>query len=695
MKISFDYDVALSFSGHDRKHAERLANELTTKGIRVFYDAYETGSLWGEDLYTYLADIYSKKAQYCVMFLSQHYSSSLWTSHERRFAQARAFREHSAYILPLKLDDTEIPGIASTTGYVDLRNTTIEEVVLLVESKLSSSRSPIADDVPIWQRMLMAYSENVQVQANKDLGVQFYIPLRYEIQNSQGFAEEAIRHWLSIPNDPLRVILGDYGTGKTTLCLHLAKILCEEITLNNESALIPIYVPLRDTSRFFRMPDPANALLEYHGVPGKIGASKTYLLMFDGYDELLDSSDRSLFHTTLRNLSVKSNVKILMTARSHFFRTQSEALSKLASETRRDSSLTSVIDEAAWLLDRTMNLLELTPSDIRTYLSLRFEGDISVYFNKLISIYDLSDLAKRPILLSLIAKALPEIDEQDVITQDKLYEITVQAWLKRETWRGLNTDAMMIFMENLATTMFFNEVLSIHYSDLSNEIRESFFEEILSRMDIEYFDNLIRTSGFLFRDTEGNFSFMHRSFLEYFFGRVLQKRINDDFLILASDTELGEDALYNFSQFWLDPDESNQKKHQVIESVSAKLNRIYDQSYSLSDGIVELLVSALNHKYSGHIVTERISQFASKREQFREDERTLHRQAEKIRGFGDSEDNSDTNIERAFRRVMMIGGQGRIYYTVEHYSFSLYVNSKEPHQPWVLALGYDESWIHT
>jgi hypothetical protein len=86
------YDVVLSFAGEDRSHAERLAEELRKKGVKVFYDKYEQAILWGKDLYAYLSDIYQNKAKFCVMFCSRHYAEKLWTNHERQAAQARAIR---------------------------------------------------------------------------------------------------------------------------------------------------------------------------------------------------------------------------------------------------------------------------------------------------------------------------------------------------------------------------------------------------------------------------------------------------------------------------------------------------------------------------------------------------------------------------------------------------------------------------
>jgi hypothetical protein len=137
----FYFDVALSFAGEDRQKAEELAEILRQRGIRVFYDRYEQADLWGKDLYEHLAEAYTEKAKYCVMFISEHYARKLWTNHERRNAQARAFRERREYILPLRLDDIEIPGIPATVGYLDLRHTTVEAVADILRHKLGMSNT--------------------------------------------------------------------------------------------------------------------------------------------------------------------------------------------------------------------------------------------------------------------------------------------------------------------------------------------------------------------------------------------------------------------------------------------------------------------------------------------------------------------------------------------------------------------------
>ena len=142
------YDVALSFAGEDRHYAEQLAKRLKAGGYSVFYDEFERAQLWGKDLYVHLSSVYKDQARYCVMFLSEHYARKLWAKHELQSAQARAFQENEEYILPIRIDDTEIPGILPTVGYLDLDPMNIGEIYQALVEKLSDTTSqPVSTDI--------------------------------------------------------------------------------------------------------------------------------------------------------------------------------------------------------------------------------------------------------------------------------------------------------------------------------------------------------------------------------------------------------------------------------------------------------------------------------------------------------------------------------------------------------------------
>jgi hypothetical protein len=135
------YDIALSFAGEDRSYVEQVATQLEQLGVKVFYDEFEQHNLWGKNLFVHLSDIYSKEAKYTIMFISKHYKKKKWTNLERESMQERAFNEAEEYILPVRFDDTKIPGLKETTGYIDLNKTSHQQLVKLIISKLKTSNN--------------------------------------------------------------------------------------------------------------------------------------------------------------------------------------------------------------------------------------------------------------------------------------------------------------------------------------------------------------------------------------------------------------------------------------------------------------------------------------------------------------------------------------------------------------------------
>jgi len=86
------------------------------------------------------------------MFLSCHYAEKLWTNHERKSAQARAFKEKGEYILPARFDDTEIPGILPTIGYINLRSLQPEEFGKLIIEKLKKDNNNISRKPEVFRK---------------------------------------------------------------------------------------------------------------------------------------------------------------------------------------------------------------------------------------------------------------------------------------------------------------------------------------------------------------------------------------------------------------------------------------------------------------------------------------------------------------------------------------------------------------
>ena len=72
-----------------------------------------------------------------MIFVSHDYLDSPWTNHERKSAVARAIEEKgSEYILPIRVDEVDLPGIAPTIGYLSVPDRTVEEIARIACEKL-------------------------------------------------------------------------------------------------------------------------------------------------------------------------------------------------------------------------------------------------------------------------------------------------------------------------------------------------------------------------------------------------------------------------------------------------------------------------------------------------------------------------------------------------------------------------------
>lgn len=136
---NYPIDVAISYAGEDRVVAKRLTKALEATGLKVFFDEFIPEKLFGAELFEKLADIFENKARFCMPILSVHYTAKVWTRHELRSAFARVLVSDDEYLLPVRLDDTDVPGIRGNTGYLDLRSTTIDRVVAITKAKVDSA----------------------------------------------------------------------------------------------------------------------------------------------------------------------------------------------------------------------------------------------------------------------------------------------------------------------------------------------------------------------------------------------------------------------------------------------------------------------------------------------------------------------------------------------------------------------------
>ena len=138
--IKYEFDIALSFAGEQRPYVKRVADTLKSKGVRVFYDDFEEEELWGEDLVSHLDMVFRKRARFCMVFISREYADKAWPRHEARSALARAVEAKNVYILPVRFDDTDLPGLQPSIKYLSAKRYSPERIAAMALRKMQSSR---------------------------------------------------------------------------------------------------------------------------------------------------------------------------------------------------------------------------------------------------------------------------------------------------------------------------------------------------------------------------------------------------------------------------------------------------------------------------------------------------------------------------------------------------------------------------
>jgi hypothetical protein len=143
------FQVALSFAGEQRAYVRKVADALAARHIALFYDEFQANALWGKDGAEYFHQIYSRDTQYVVMFISADYVQKAWARQERRSAISRQMKHDAEYILPVRFDDTEVPGLPDTLQYLLADRFTPAELAVEVAKKIGvQPAGGKASDVP-------------------------------------------------------------------------------------------------------------------------------------------------------------------------------------------------------------------------------------------------------------------------------------------------------------------------------------------------------------------------------------------------------------------------------------------------------------------------------------------------------------------------------------------------------------------
>ena len=131
--IEYLYDIAVSYAGEDRHIVDAVTQELKQRGLKIFYDKDYEKQIVGENLIDYLHNVYKKSAKQVIVFLSENYLKSKWTTYEwATIKQKLVLNYTSNFLKMVKIDDAPTPEIVESIAYIDARNKSPKEIGELI-----------------------------------------------------------------------------------------------------------------------------------------------------------------------------------------------------------------------------------------------------------------------------------------------------------------------------------------------------------------------------------------------------------------------------------------------------------------------------------------------------------------------------------------------------------------------------------
>jgi len=390
----------------------------------------------------------------------------------------------------------------------------------------------------------------------------YFIPLACD-GDYKGDLFACIDEFLSDPDVNHLTILGDFGTGKSSSMMELTARLLSGRGLARQHDRIPLFFSLRD----FIYVESLQSLItkglnERYGVPPftyqafrRLLEDGRLLLIFDAFDEMATLSERWATLESLRRLNeaVHPRGKMILTCRTHYFTSDSHVREQI------QGSLPNTGGELFAEVGgrRNFAIVNLQPFDdqqIREFLSRHDPGQASVCLREIERLPGLNDLATRPVLLEMILKTLPELmNRSGPINVATLYRHFTNLWLTTVAKGGatLTGEEKLHFTEALAIRLYSSGLSRIHHRDLAQYIADYFKTRIYSFAENALLDQEIRTCDFLNHDHEGNYQFVHRSFMEFFIAQKIAHLVADDVRTdpLVRDIECSPEVCSLVAQF--------------------------------------------------------------------------------------------------------------------------------------------------
>jgi hypothetical protein len=342
-------------------------------------------------------------------------------------------------------------------------------------------------------------------------------------------ALDVLQDFVDAARGNLLVVFGDFGAGKTTVTNRLMYDLARKKleTPYDSTVRLPLLINLRE---YNKVPDFNQLLRTFLTDQAEMGDinmrlfkrlndAGQFVLLLDGFDEMLAQvtkpDRRRCFLEIAEYIGPKS--KVILTGRPGYFPDHAEFTDVLEAMDRRKGDLRGKRGlEVRLICLQLMNDEELD-AFVRIKVPKALQA-VQLLFSKR---PNLRDLARRPVLAGIIVESaaeLAKLGESNVSTR-RLYELYTDRWVSIEEDKGrfrilIDSEKKSTFLRYLAMQMHLLGTLSIHFRRLDQRIAAHFGLD--SSDIIDHYGHDVRTCSFLNRTDDGEYRFIHKSFMEYF-----------------------------------------------------------------------------------------------------------------------------------------------------------------------------------
>ena len=366
-----------------------------------------------------------------------------------------------------------------------------------------------------------------------------YVPSKFANKRGQEFLlDDLLKVFIENKKINFLTLLGEPGTGKSSFSVYYYINLAKQYIDNPADNRIPIFISLKDykdnfvpesflIDMFKKIFDVKLSLIKLQDMllRGK------FVFFIDGFEKMASINNiQSIINNlkTLTGLSVKNVIleqgiekpqlsnKVFFTCQTHYY------LIDIKGDNTSISNYTEICREFVTKENFQivhLNIKDFDDSDLKNYV-IKNTGNNIIARNVLGIMNDpyiLNKLSNPKIIRQMIIRTLPAYQDKKEITASDLYRAYTDMWIECDDWRfKMTPSGKREFLHRLALNMFQKgDGHFIHFSE-AYEPEQKAFKENSPDNDRIICRNEILTCEFLDCDSDGNYRFIHRSFMDYF-----------------------------------------------------------------------------------------------------------------------------------------------------------------------------------